>query len=185
MQAERTLDPALADRVARWLLRQWVWIVAALVALYAGLPWLSPLLRSLGYDRAGRVLFRMYTALCHQLPERSFFLSGYQVCYCHRCTALYTTLLLLSVAYGLGRWRAGISRRMLVLLTLPMVIDGVWHALADALPNLALRSTDSAAGSLNFWLRMITGVLFAAGVVLWSFPRLQRATSQPDPLRAP
>ena len=162
MQAERALHPTAADRAAQWLLRQWVWIIAGLLAIYAGLPWLSPLLRSLGFERAGRLIFRLYSAVCHQLPERSFFLGGYQVCYCHRCTALYSALL---------------------LLTLPMAIDGVWHLLDDLLPTLGLRSADSSVGSLNFWLRMITGSLFAAGVVLWSYPRLQRATQPIDPLR--
>jgi uncharacterized membrane protein len=182
MQADGAIQPAAADRVAQWLLRQWVWVIAGLLAIYAGLPWLSPLLRSLGFDRAGRLIFRLYSTLCHQLPERSFFLGGYQVCYCHRCTALYSSLLLLSVLYGLGRWRWTISRRALLLLTLPMAIDGVWHVLDDLLPTLGLRSADSSVGSLNFWLRMITGALFAAGVVLWGYPQLQRATQPLDSL---
>lgn len=185
MQAEGTFHPTVADRVARALLRQWVWLIAGLLAIYAGLPWLSPLLRTLGYDRAGRLIFRLYTGLCHQLVERSFSVGRYQVCYCHRCTALYSGLFGLSVLYGLGRWRWSIGRGVALLLLLPMVVDGLRHALADALPNLMLRSADDAVGSLNFWLRMITGLLFAAGIVLWSYPRLQQTASQPDPLSTP
>lgn len=182
MRAEEVFHPTLADRVASWLLRQWVWLLAGLLAIYAGLPWLSPLLRTLGYDRAGQLIFRLYTGLCHQLTARSFFVGRYQVCYCHRCTALYSSLFVLSVLYGLGRWRWSIGRGAALLLVLPMVVDGLRHALADALPAVMLRSTNDAVGSLNFWLRMITGLLFAAGLVLWSYPRLQRATSQPESL---
>lgn len=182
MQAEGALRPTPVERIAALLVRQWVWLVAALLAIYAGLPWLSPLLRLWGYPRAGAAIFRMYTGFCHQLPARSFSLGGYQVCYCHRCTALYTGLLLLTLLYGLARWRWTISWRVLLLLTLPMVIDGLWHTLDDLLPTLGLRSADSAVGSLNFWLRMITGALFAAGVVLWGYPRLERAAFE-QPLR--
>lgn len=185
MHANEAFKPTAADRIAGWLLRQWVWLIAGLLAIYAGLPWLSPLLRSLGYDRASRLIFQIYTGLCHQLVERSFFVGRYQVCYCHRCTALYSALFGLSVLYGLGRWRWSIGRGAALLLMLPMVVDGLRHALADTLPSLTLRAADDAVGSLNFWLRMTTGVLFAAGLVLWSYPRLQRATSQSDPLRAP
>jgi uncharacterized membrane protein len=112
------------------------------------------------------------------LPERSFFVGQYQVCYCHRCTALYTTLLAMSVIFSIGRWQRAISTQLLLLLTLPMAIDGTWHLLDDLLPGLGLRSDISAVGSLNFWLRIITGTLFAIGVVLWAYPRLQRGIAQ-------
>lgn len=173
MVIERKPVEVFADRAARGLVRHWSLLLSALLLIYAALPWLSPLLRKLGYEQAGRAIFRMYTAFCHQLPERSFFWSGYQVCYCHRCTALYTGLFLMSLLYSIGRWRHTISTRLMLLLTIPMVIDGVWHMLDDALP-MALRSSESDVGSLNFWLRMITGVLFACGVILWSYPRVQR-----------
>jgi uncharacterized membrane protein len=154
--------------------RHWAALLSLLLAIYAGLPWLSPLLRTLGYHRPGQIIFGLYRSFCHQLSERSFFIGQYQVCYCHRCTALYTSLLIMSVIYSIARWRYAISRRLLLLLTLPMVVDGTWHLLDDLLPGLALRSTDSAVGSLNFWLRMATGTLFAVGCVLWAYPRLQR-----------
>lgn len=155
--------------MARW----WVWPLNLALLLYAGLPWLSPLLRTFGYDRLGQWIGNAYRTLCHQLPERSFYVSQYQVCYCHRCTALYTSLLVMSLVYTLGRWRHAISWRWALVFTLPMVIDGGWHLLDDILP-WALRSSENAPGSLNFWLRMITGTLFGIGVVLWAYPRFQR-----------
>lgn len=181
MHAQPSLQRSRADRIANALIQQWIWIVVALLAIYAGLPWLSPWLRSLGFERAGQAFFRMYTSFCHQLPERSFFVNGYQVSYCHRCAALYTSLLVFSIAYALGRWRGMISRRMLILLVAPMVVDGLWHMLADLLPTLGLRSTNDAVGSLNFWLRIITATLCSLGVVLWAYPRIQRETSRLEP----
>ena len=167
--------------IERWggaLLRRWPLLLSGALAIYAGLPWLGPLLRREGYERAGQMIFALYRSLCHQLPERSFFVGQYQVCYCQRCTALYTGLLIMSLIYSVGRWQRAISGRLLLLLTLPMVIDGTSHALNDLLPSLGLRSAESAVGSLNFWLRIVTGALFAVGIVLWAYPRLQRTLAR-------
>jgi uncharacterized membrane protein len=178
MTTERATSGLFIDRWGRLLLRRWSLLLSGFLALYAGLPWLSPLLRSWGFERAGQTILAMYRTLCHQFAERSFFVGQYQVCYCHRCTALYTSLLVMSVIFSIGRWQYAISNRLLLLLTLPMAIDGTRHLLADLLPGLGLRSDVSAAGSLNFWLRIVTGTLFGIGVVLWTYPRLQRELAQ-------
>ena len=44
------------DAVA-WGLRHWLLCANGLALLYAGLPWLSPLARAAGYERAGQFLF--------------------------------------------------------------------------------------------------------------------------------
>src|SRR5690606_22415853 len=80
---------AWVERGARWCLRHWLLCVNTLALLYAGLPWLSPLAKASGHTLIGELIFRAYTALCHQKPERSFFICGHQVAFCHRCTALY------------------------------------------------------------------------------------------------
>lgn len=170
---ERLVAPTFADRLAGWIGRHWIWLLNGLALIYAGLPWLSPLLRSWGLERAGVVIYRMYTALCHQIAERSFTLRGYQVCYCHRCTAFYTTLLAAGLLFGLTRPTRGISTRFMVLLLLPMAIDGGWHLLDDLIAA-PLRSPANGIDSLNFWLRMITGVLAGIGLIMWAYPRMER-----------
>lgn len=171
-----TQPPAQArvDRVVAAIIRNWIWLLNGLLALYAGLPLLSPWLRSVGFESVGVAIYRMYRQFCHQLPERTFTLSSFPVCYCHRCTALYTSLLLMSLVYTVGRWQTTIRLRWALLLTLPMVIDGFWHALNDLAPTLMLRSAESDIGSVNFWLRMITGTLFGIGIVVWTYPHIQR-----------
>jgi uncharacterized membrane protein len=44
-------------------------------------------------------IFSVGSVICHQLPERSFFLDGRQLPVCARCTGLY-----LSGAAGLAAW---------------------------------------------------------------------------------
>jgi len=46
-------------------------------------------------------IFAVGRVICHQLPERSFFLDGDQFPVCARCTGLYV-----SAATGLGGWVA-------------------------------------------------------------------------------
>lgn len=171
MRAEQTgVDGGAA--LARAMTRGWAWLLAGLFGVYALLPWLSPLLRHLGFERAGRALMLAYTSFCHQLPERSFSWYGYQVCYCHRCTALYTSLAAFSALYAIGRWRYALPTWALLALVLPMAMDGAWHALDDVVAS-SLRSPDASVGSLNFWLRIVTGILCAAGAVLWAYPRMK------------
>jgi uncharacterized membrane protein len=44
-------------------------------------------------------IFAMGSVICHQLPDRSFFLDGHQLPVCARCSGLY-----LSAAAGFAAW---------------------------------------------------------------------------------
>src|SRR5689334_6800086 len=172
-----TTPPQLAwvDRSVRSIIRHWLFLVNTMAIVYAGMPWIAPLLERAGYTRLGRLIFLLYTPLCHQFPERSFFVGQYQVCYCHRCTPLYSMIALTGLVYGALRWRFQISNRMFLWATLPILIDGLWHVADDYLPGFGLRSNIDAVGSLNFWIRMITGAIFGAAAVIWLYPRLHQA----------
>ena len=61
-----------------------------------------------------------------------------------------------------------------------MLLDGGTHLLDDLL-GLGLRGSD-AIGTLNFWLRMVTGLLFAMAVVIALYPRLERDLRAPEAL---
>jgi uncharacterized membrane protein len=159
---------------ATWGLRHWLLLANGLWLIYAGLPWLSPLARAAGYQRVGQFLFLLYKPLCHQLPERSFCVHGYQVAYCHRCTAMYTSILVAGLLFGALRRRlAPVSLRAAGLLLLPMLLDGGTHLIDDAL-GLGFRGGGDAVGSLNFALRMITGALVGLAVLVMLYPRLDR-----------
>ena len=163
------------DHFARALIRHWLLIFNSLAVLYATLPWIAPLLERAGWTRTGHLIFQMYGAWCHQLPDRSFFVGNYQVCYCHRCTALYSSIALAGLLFGVIRWQTRISNRVMLLATLPILIDGLWHMADDFFPKLGLRSPVNNVGSLNFWLRMITGVLFGVMLIVWLYPRFDEA----------
>jgi uncharacterized membrane protein len=156
------------------VLRRWLLFANGLTLLYAGLPWLAPLARAAGYDRLGRLLFLLYLPLCHQRPERSFTVYGYQVAYCHRCTALYTSLLAAGLLFGRLRGRiTPAPLRVGGLLLLPMLLDGGTHLLDDLL-GLGLRGGGDAVGTLNFALRALTGLLVGVAALIALYPRLER-----------
>ncbi|WP_288087359.1 DUF2085 domain-containing protein [Roseiflexus sp.] len=170
------------DRAVAWMFRRWLLIVNGLLGIYAGLPWLSPWLKANGHPLAGEIIFRIYTPLCHQRPERSFCFCGYQVAFCHRCTSFYGGLFIAGVLFSFARrWIRPVSLRFGVFLLLPMTLDAGSHMINDIL-HLGWRSGGDDIGSLNFWLRIITGALAALAVLLVVYPRLDRELPAQAPL---
>ena len=133
--AEQTFSTTLQRRLddgVQWGMRHWLLLVNSGAILYAGLPWLSPLATASGYPLLGEFLFRIYKPLCHQLPERSFFVCGHQVGFCHRCVAMYSAIVVAGLLFGLLRRRIRpISLKIGGLLLLPILIDGLTHMVDD------------------------------------------------------
>ncbi|NOK59646.1 MAG: DUF2085 domain-containing protein [Chloroflexi bacterium AL-W] len=162
------------NRIVYWVLARWLWFLSGLLFIYAVVPWLSPLARAAGLDWLGQLLFIIYVPLCHQHADRSFFVYGYQVAFCHRDVAIYTTLFAGGLWFRLVRdWLKPLSWRVGVVLILPMVLDGGSHLLEDLL-QIGLRNNNHSVGSLNFWLRMVTGMLFAVAMICLVYPRVDR-----------
>jgi uncharacterized membrane protein len=70
-----------ADRFIFWLSKHWLAVFNALAFLYVGLPFLAPTLMHFGAKGAASIIYTMYRPLCHQLPQRSWFLFGPQFAY--------------------------------------------------------------------------------------------------------
>jgi uncharacterized membrane protein len=70
-----------ADRFIFWLSKHWLGVFNALAFLYVGLPFLAPTLMHLGVEPVASFIYTMYSPLCHQLPQRSWFLFGPQIAY--------------------------------------------------------------------------------------------------------
>lgn len=70
-----------ADRFSYWIANHWLAVVMALFLLYVGLPFLAPVLMKSGAETPARVIYTVYSPLCHQLGFRSFFLFGEQPYY--------------------------------------------------------------------------------------------------------
>jgi len=71
----------LADLFVFWLSKHWLAVFNTLALLYVGLPFLAPVLMVLGAGAPAMIIHTVYRPLCHQLPQRSWFLFGPQLAY--------------------------------------------------------------------------------------------------------
>jgi uncharacterized membrane protein len=153
------------DRFIYRVARRWLWIANGLGASMVIPPLLAPLLMATGHQTLAGLIYRAFSLVCHQMPERSFFLFGYQMAYCQRDTAIYSGVLALGLLYGLvRRYIRPLGLRWAALFALPMAIDGF---------------TQLFGLSESTWeLRVVTGSLFALAVVWVVFPRLEQGFAE-------
>ena len=85
---------------------------------------------------------------CHQLPERSFFINGYQLPFCARCTGIFCGFILAIIFLLLG---LNIPLGICLLMPMPLIIDGTVQLFFSKLSNNIRR--------------FITGVLFGVAVI--------------------
>ena len=69
------------QRITNHLSRYWMLWFSLLYGTYVGLPFLAPLFMHWGAELPARVIYTIYSFLCHQLPERSYFLFGPNISY--------------------------------------------------------------------------------------------------------
>jgi len=148
------------DRVVALWARHWLAVLNLFTGLFAGLPLLAPWLVATGHPTLAAPIYFAYRFVCHQRPDRSFFLFGQQVAYCQRDLAIYVGVFVLGLVYALvRRWLKPLSWRGAFLLALPMALDG---------------STQLVGLRESTWqLRLVTGTLFALAVVWFVYPRLE------------
>jgi len=136
-------------------------MVALLAAIVMAMIVGAPLARANGYQSLAVVIYGAFARLCHQIPERSFFIAGRQLAVCSRCTGIYVGFTAVTFCYPLVRSLRRIDmpeRRWLFLAAAPIVIDfslgyfGIWE-------NTHLS-------------RFLTGALFGAVVVFYIMPGL-------------
>ena len=61
--------------------RHWIVIFSVILGLYVGLPFLAPVFMRWGWEIPAKVIYFIYSLLCHQLPQRSYFLFGSKMTY--------------------------------------------------------------------------------------------------------
>ncbi len=172
-QSEVTMQlEAGAGWLATFIVRHWLVVFNAMAFFFILPAFLAPYLAALGADLPAGVIYTLYRLTCHQLPERSFFISGHKVAICARCSGIYLAFWSMGLLYGLWsllpfsrrcHWPP-LSLRVLFILLLPMAIDGVTQL-------LGLRASTNL-------LRALTGALAGSGFGLFIYPTLEIGFSE-------
>ena len=58
------------------ILHHWFLEFILIFSLINGLPFAAPLFIEIGWEFPARIIYFIYSFLCHQLPQRSYFLFG-------------------------------------------------------------------------------------------------------------
>jgi len=84
----KPIQMSKSDRASRWFSNHYMSLVIGFLFLYVFLNFLAPALMKIGWEAPARVLYRVYSPLCHQLAYRSFFLFGEQFYYPSQLAAI-------------------------------------------------------------------------------------------------
>lgn len=127
-----------------FLSRNWFWLFMAIFGVYVILPFLAPLFMTLGWDGAGRVIYTIYSFLCHQLPQRSYFLFGqhftYPLAQIQQAAGITNPNDLLALRRFIGNpemgWKVAWSDRMISLFTSIPLFALLWYPLRRRIKGL-------------------------------------------------
>jgi uncharacterized membrane protein len=179
----------ILTRFMRWFSAHWLFLANLALVLYVGLPFLAPWLMHSHHEGGAKAIYLIFRPLCHQLPERSYFLFGERAVYsyaelsrllgaavppryigspeigfkvgiCQRCVSIYGAMLLAGLVFGpLRRRLRALPFKAFLALIVPLGIDGVGQL-------------------VGFWessrvSRTITGALFGVACVWLVFPYLE------------
>lgn len=211
-------------------MQHWFAVFSIVYGAFVFLPFLAPVLMKFGFSQLALLIYSIYSYICHQLPERSFFLfgahpsyslaaiqaawrnttdpmilrqfignaeMGWKVAWSDRMFSMYGSVLLFAwIWYPFRKRIPKMPLWVLVLLALPMFLDGSSHLISDfAGIGQGFRDTNAwlaqlthnsfplsfyagdALGSFNSWMRLITGGLFGLGLVWFAFPEIDSGSS--------
>src|SRR5574341_244000 len=122
--------------------RHWILIFGVILGLYVGLPFLAPVFMQAGWSGPARVIYLIYSFLCHQLPQRSFFLFGLKVTYSlpEVQVAWRNTIDPLVLRQFIGNpemgWKVAWSDRMVSMFTSLWLFGWLWWPLRHRVKSL-------------------------------------------------
>jgi uncharacterized membrane protein len=144
----------------------WLFVATCSLAITA-LIVAAPLAAASGHGLVGLTIYQAFSVVCHQIPERSFFIAGHKFAVCARCTGIYSGFAAMVLAYPLVKPLCSIqtpARKWLFIAAAPLAIDfglgflGIWE-------NTHLS-------------RFLTGALLGAVAVFYVMPGLVELSTQ-------
>lgn len=146
--------------------------VAAVALLWAGLIVCAPLTAAGGHEALAFVIYQGLKGICHQMPERAFWIAGHPLAVCARCSGIYAGFTLATLLYPLVR---PLFARRLAARETPR---RVWLILA-----LAPTTIDFTLGITGLWAnthlsRSLTGAWLGAWLAFYVVPSVLEISRQ-------
>ncbi len=190
VQAALQRGQSRADRFTAWTSRRWFLLFNIAFGLFVVLPFLAPVFKEIGWSATGNAIYSIYALLCHQLPQRSFFLFGPQTMYdlptIQAASEMTIKPLILRQFIGnpeMG-WKVAWSDRMVSMYSSILLVSWLWYPLRSRLKSLPMwgfflfaapMAVDGATHMLsdfagigqgfrdtNAWLAVLTNDIFSA-----------------------
>lgn len=181
-----------ADGMIAWVARHWLALFNTVWGIYVGAPFLAAIFMHLGWLAPAGIIYRIYSFLCHQLPDHSYFLFGPSLAPSREAllaAGMPTTTNILIERTFIGNsdigWKVALCQRDVAIYGAVFVM-GILFALfrsrmrggvswkwliAMAVPMAIDGMTQTVGWRESTWLlRAITGALFGVGAVLWAYP---------------
>lgn len=122
-------------KVIHW--PDWLTLVIGFLAIFNGLPFLAPIFMKVGWEGAAQVIYWIYSGLCHQMAQRSFFLFGPQGFQMYNFEQLPINIEGLSAAEqllalrrfignGAMGWKVAWSDRMVYMYATPLIVAVIY-----------------------------------------------------------
>jgi len=129
--------------------------ISGRVLLSAGAAWCAAIIAAPLFDSG--FLYGLFSSICHQYPERSWFLSGQPLAVCIRCTSIYVGFLV-ALAFELPP-RTGFLRFAVALTGVEVVVAHLVIDMEVVRPLSGLLLGLSAAGFVAQGVRELVGLL--------------------------
>ena len=169
----RSRDLVIAlDKLVLAFSRHWLLVFNVMLGLYAGLPFLAPILMHAGSAGVANIIYGFYSTQCHQLPQRSFFLFGpkamlplteIQAAWVKTNDPLILRQFIGNAAMG---WKVAWSDRMVSMYTSLLFFSLAWQALRRP----ARQSSRRGLSMSLFPIRPIENIRPAGSTLRWRRP---------------
>lgn len=130
------------EKVIYFLIQNWIWVFTIIWSILVGLPFLAPVFMKIGMIKSANIIYSMYSFLCHQLPQRSFFLFGKESMYSLEIiNQVYeNTLNPIILRKFIGNpelgWKVAWSDRMVSMYSMLLPVAWFWYIFKKRIKDL-------------------------------------------------
>jgi len=204
----------LANQLVLGIARHWLALFNFAWGTYVVLPFLAPLFMHLGFTTPAYVIYTVYSFMCHQLPDHSYFLFGSQLTPLKPALVAggmpITTNLFQErtfIGNAVMGYKVAICERDIAIYGAVLLFGlffgwfrrqikplSIWFYILFLIP-MAVDGGTQLFGlrESNWLLRSVTGILFGAASIWLAYPYIEEAMqeviesegNQPQPLMNP